>query len=231
MPPMRVFKTVIVPYSAQAMYALVDDIEAYPEFLSWCTGASVKRDGNQITATLNVGYGNIHTSFTTRNTHTPSSRIVMSLEGGALSSLAGEWDFHAIDAHSCRVELDLRYAFSNFAVEALFKRLFSYAFGRFCDDFVSRAKAVYDNAGDMEIKLVRCDNGENTPQHFRVPQQSRVADVLAIAGIASESVKTVGIYGKPCSQDTPLRAGDRLEIYLPLQSDPRTRRRQRTRKP
>jgi putative ubiquitin-RnfH superfamily antitoxin RatB of RatAB toxin-antitoxin module len=36
----------------------------------------------------------------------------------------------------------------------------------------------------------------------------------------------LGIYGVPCGPDRPLRDGDRVEIYRPLRTDPRVRRRE-----
>ena len=38
---------------------------------------------------------------------------------------------------------------------------------------------------------------------------------------------SVGIFSKPCKLDTPLRAGDRVEIHRPLIADPKEVRRQR----
>ncbi len=37
----------------------------------------------------------------------------------------------------------------------------------------------------------------------------------------------LGRFGQPCAADTVLRAGDRVEIYRPLQVDPKTARRRR----
>jgi len=34
-----IHKSALVPYSAEQMYNLVDDIPAYPEFLPWCSGS------------------------------------------------------------------------------------------------------------------------------------------------------------------------------------------------
>lgn len=43
-------------------------------------------------------------------------------------------------------------------------------------------------------------------------------------------VQRVGVWGKPCSIDTPLRTRDRVEVYRPLQVDPMQARRQRQRR-
>ena len=47
----RINKKAVVKYSANQMYALVNNIEAYPDFLPWCTGASItSRDSDTLIA-------------------------------------------------------------------------------------------------------------------------------------------------------------------------------------
>jgi uncharacterized protein len=61
---------------------------------------------------------------------------------------------------------------------------------------------------------------------IELPEGSTVADALAAARLEAESV---GVWSKPCSPQTRLRDGDRVEIYRPLQADPREMRRVRAR--
>ena len=56
---------------------------------------------------------------------------------------------------------------------------------------------------------------------------STVADALAAAGQAGAT--SVGIWSRACKLDTPLRDGDRVEIYRPLRANPREMRRARAR--
>ncbi len=41
----------------------------------------------------------------------------------------------------------------------------------------------------------------------------------------------VGVFGKRVTLDTPLRDGDRVEIYRPLIADPKAARRERAKRP
>ncbi|MBE8159044.1 MAG: ubiquinone-binding protein, partial [Betaproteobacteria bacterium] len=41
-------RIVIVPYSAEAMFALADNIESYPDFLPWCVGVDAAREGEEV---------------------------------------------------------------------------------------------------------------------------------------------------------------------------------------
>jgi ribosome-associated toxin RatA of RatAB toxin-antitoxin module len=70
-----VTKSVLVPYSAAAMFELVDRVEHYPEFLPWCGGASIlgTRPGGK-TARIDIDYHGVRAHFTTDNQNTPPTR-------------------------------------------------------------------------------------------------------------------------------------------------------------
>lgn len=55
-------------------------------------------------------------------------------------------------------------------------------------------------------------------------QQSGILGRFPDIDLASNGV---GIFSKPCKLDTPLRVGDRVEIYRPLIADPKEVRRKR----
>ncbi|MGR9052054.1 MAG: type II toxin-antitoxin system RatA family toxin, partial [Gammaproteobacteria bacterium] len=79
-------KSALVRFSAQKMYALVDDIEAYPEFLPWCEGSRIiKRHEDIVEAELMIAKGGFKKSFSTRNTLDSGGRITMALLNGPFS--------------------------------------------------------------------------------------------------------------------------------------------------
>src|SRR6185436_6200699 len=82
-PMKKLARSAIVEHSAAEMYALVEQIEAYPSFLPWCTAAEVhSRQGDVTEATLTVGVGALTQSFTTRNTNRPGEAIDLKLVKG-----------------------------------------------------------------------------------------------------------------------------------------------------
>ena len=84
----KIARSAIVEHSAAEMYALVEDIEAYPSFLPWCSAAEVHaRRGDVTEATLTVGVGALRHSFTTRNTSRPGEAIDLELVKGAYGNL------------------------------------------------------------------------------------------------------------------------------------------------
>ena len=134
----------IVPYNARDMYALVDDVAAYPEFLPWCSGAEIGQFSEQCTvATLHVRFRGVRQQFTTENAKVPGERITMRLVSGPFRQLAGEWRFVALSEEACRVELELSYELASAVLGRLVGPVFNYIANSFVDAFVQRADVLY----------------------------------------------------------------------------------------
>jgi ribosome-associated toxin RatA of RatAB toxin-antitoxin module len=79
----QISRTALVPYSAEQMYQLVNDVQSYPEFIPGCTGSRVLESGpTQMTAAVDVSKAGISKTFTTRNTLTSNQSILMHLVDG-----------------------------------------------------------------------------------------------------------------------------------------------------
>ena len=140
-------KTVLVPYSAEQMYSLVDRVEEYPQFLPWCGGASViELDGTTAHATVHIDYHHIKQSFTTGNTRNPPHQIDIKLLDGPFKHLDGCWQFIPLSPSACKIELRLHYEFSSKLLEKLVGPVFHYIANNFVDAFVHRAEKVYTKA-------------------------------------------------------------------------------------
>jgi len=137
-------KSMLVPYSAQQMFNLVDSAEDYPQFLPWCGGASVtKVDENKIHATLHIDYHHIKQSFSTENVRQIPNRIDITLMDGPFQHLDGCWQFKALSESACKIEFHLRYEFSHKLLEKVFGPVFHYIANSFVDAFIHRAEKVY----------------------------------------------------------------------------------------
>jgi len=137
-------KSVLVGYSTQQMFDLVDRVENYPQFLPWCGGTSVlKREESLVVATINIDYLQLKQSFTTENTSLAPHSIQMRLQEGPFQHLDGLWRFTELDIEACKVELRLHYEFSSKLIEGLVSPVFSLIAGTLVDAFVERAEKVY----------------------------------------------------------------------------------------
>jgi ribosome-associated toxin RatA of RatAB toxin-antitoxin module len=139
----EVKRSALVNKPPAELFALINDIESYPQFLPWCTHAQVvSRTPTEIVATLGVRQGGLHGDFTTRNTLEPDRRIQMHLLSGPFRTLEGEWQLTAIEGGGCRVELTMRFAFSQRIAALLFEARFASTIGSLVDAFVARARSL-----------------------------------------------------------------------------------------
>ncbi len=142
-----VHKSVLIWYSAEEMFALVTDVNAYPQFLPWCDHSAVlSQDAHGMTAEVGIAFSGIHQKFTTRNEHVPGRQVDVTLVDGPFSKLEGHWRFTPVgDAtqRACKVELQLDYAFRSTTLGALVGPVFDRIAGSLVDAFVKRAEQVY----------------------------------------------------------------------------------------
>ena len=137
-------KSVLVAHSAREMFALVDAAEAYPEFLPWCSGATVMlRDETRTRATIHVNYHGVRQSFTTDNTKEPPEKMTIRLVEGPFRVLDGEWRFKPLAEDACKIEFCLHYEFSSRILEKLVGPVFSYIANTMVDAFVKRADKLH----------------------------------------------------------------------------------------
>ena len=141
MPTVR--KSAIVPCSCEAMFALVEDIESYPQFLPWCSGTEVFERGPRVTrARLDVSYHGLKTHVATLNRKQAPERIELEFEEGPFERFGGVWLFAPLGEEGCKVELALDYDFSSGALAKLLGPLFGDIADTMVESFVRRAEAV-----------------------------------------------------------------------------------------
>lgn len=140
----HVAKSALVPFSAEQMYLLVNDVQHYPAFLPWCSSATVlSQHDNTLDAQVTIDVKGIKKSFTTRNTATPHSRIDLVLVDGPFSSLTGYWAFQILKEDACKVMLTLDFEFSNQLLAATIGPVFNHIANTMVDAFSQRAHNVY----------------------------------------------------------------------------------------
>ncbi len=137
----EVRRSALIAETPQRMYQLINDIERYPDFVPWCAAARVEtRTEAEIVATLDIKRGPLHAEFTTRNLLEPDKRVLMQLVRGPFRVLEGLWTLTPLGALGCRVELEMRFEFSNRVAGALFEPLFENTAASLVDAFVKRAR-------------------------------------------------------------------------------------------
>ncbi len=145
----KIEKSALVLHSAQQMYDIVADIEAYPEFLQWCYQAKIlQQENNTVIAKVDIRFKGIDQSFTTKNTNNDGASIEMGLHGDldTLQHLSGGWYFTPIEMdgkQACKVAFDLDFTMRNKIASTIFKTVFSQIVNSQVDGFVRRAQQLY----------------------------------------------------------------------------------------
>jgi ribosome-associated toxin RatA of RatAB toxin-antitoxin module len=140
-------RSALVSYTAAQMFALVNDVARYPEFLPWCVAARVEDiSATERVASLKIARGVLRTEFTTRNTLRPDAQIHMQLLHGPFRDLTGEWRFDAIGSRGSRVQFRVEFEFKNRLSASAFNAVFEALCGTIIDAFVVRAQSIYPGA-------------------------------------------------------------------------------------
>ncbi len=140
----QVRRRAIVPYSAEQMFDLVGDISAYPEFLPWCTNASILEvTDEKVVASIELERNGLRKTFTTKNRPERPGSLDMGLIDGPFRTLDGGWRFRNLGDEGCEVSLALDFEFTNFLVDLAFGRFFEQTCASLMDAFVQRSHEIY----------------------------------------------------------------------------------------
>ncbi len=140
----RIERSALVAFSAQRMFDLINDIDAYPLYMNGCVGTEILESSDEhVVARLDLSRLGVSYSFVTRNELTPHSRMVMVLEEGPFDSLSGSWSFMGLTDSACKVSLDLEFEFSNVVVAKAANTFLEAVSNELVDSLCERAKQVY----------------------------------------------------------------------------------------
>ena len=140
---MDVRKTVLVGHSAERMFDLIEACEHYPDFLPWCSGATVvSRDDATVIADITVNYLGVRFGFRTRNPKRRPTAMRIHLERGPFRRFDGVWDLTPLAADGCRIDFALHYDFDSTAMARIARPVFDRIANTLVDRFVARADEV-----------------------------------------------------------------------------------------
>jgi ribosome-associated toxin RatA of RatAB toxin-antitoxin module len=140
----RIARSAIVECSAGELYALVENIEAYPEFLPWCISTRVlERSPGRTRATLHIGMKGVKQSITTENRTRPSEAIDMQLVEGPFRHFSAAWRFAPLGERAAKIEFEMAWKIGAVAPARLLEPLFEHIANTMVDAFTRRARDVY----------------------------------------------------------------------------------------
>jgi ribosome-associated toxin RatA of RatAB toxin-antitoxin module len=140
----QINRSALVPYSAAQMFALLDDIEAYPTCLPWCQKGKINlRTENEIEASLTLAVKGLKHSFRTRNPKHAPDWMEMHLVDGPFSQLYGRWELQTLGDAGCKISLHMEFAFSNPLLGMTLEPIFRHIVSTLIEAFIDRAKELY----------------------------------------------------------------------------------------
>lgn len=139
-----------LPYTADQMYALVADVERYPQFLPWNTAARIRSrrpgaPGSEVVeADLVISFKVFRERFGSRVTLWPQDkRIDTEYLDGPFKYLRSGWAFADLPEGGCRVDFFVDFEFRNAVLGKVIGVVFGEAMSRIVRAFEDRAKALY----------------------------------------------------------------------------------------
>ena len=136
-------------HTPEQMFALVADVERYPQFLPLCEALTVRsrkeRDGRTVlVADMTVGYKAIRETFTSQVLLKPDETAIdVKYLDGPFKYLTNEWRFEPAEGGGAIVHFFIDYEFKSRILGAVMGTMFDRAFRMFSDAFEKRAEAVY----------------------------------------------------------------------------------------
>jgi coenzyme Q-binding protein COQ10 len=136
-------ETRLVPYAAELMYAVVSDVEKYPEFLPWVVALRVlARRDNGMTAEMAVGYGGLRERYTSDVALAPAQhRIDVVQTKGPFKTLENHWRFTP-KGDGCEVEFSIQFEFKSRLLHGVAGHAFEKVMLKMADAFEARAAAL-----------------------------------------------------------------------------------------
>jgi ribosome-associated toxin RatA of RatAB toxin-antitoxin module len=204
---MDVRKRLLVPYSAERMFDLIEAAERYPEFMPWCASAAiVERTDAVVVADIVVAHRGVRFDFRTRNPKLRPHAMSIRLERGPFRRFEGEWRLAALGSEGCRIEFEMRYDF-NSVMARLAGPVFDRITQAMVDAYVARADALYGALaeGGTNDVTARTDG----PSLRARDEGCEVADARAATpATPSEAVAADAYAAPPTTTDTAPRLPD-----------------------
>jgi len=142
----KIEKSALVPFSAQAMFELVNDVESYPQFLPWChTAKLLSHTKREMCGEIQIVRAGIKQTFSTCNLLSPFERIDLRLREGPFKRLDGTWRFDQLRSDACKVSLRMEFEFSGRLINVAFGKVFSQIADSLVDAFCKRARDLYSD--------------------------------------------------------------------------------------
>jgi coenzyme Q-binding protein COQ10 len=134
----------ILPYTADLMYAVVSDVEKYPEFLPWVLATRIlwRQSDSVFDCEMAVGFAGFSERYTSRVTLDPDAHAIDVMQvRGPFSCLENHWRFTP-QGGGCKVDFAIAFEFRNPLLNLVAGKAFEHAVLKMSGAFEARARAL-----------------------------------------------------------------------------------------
>jgi coenzyme Q-binding protein COQ10 len=134
----------VVPHTPEQLYALVLDVQKYPQFLPWCMAARVKSQSErELAADLIIGFNMFRETFTSYVEFDPDKlEIDVRYAEGPFKHLTNNWRFLPHE-DGCEIDFYVDFEFNSRLLQSVIETLFTEAVRRMVRAFEARADDLY----------------------------------------------------------------------------------------
>lgn len=144
---MEISRSVLVPFAAESLFDLIERAESYPQFLPWCTKATIlERSDDWVAARIEFSYRQFSFGFSTRNPKRRPEWLHVRLVEGPFKHFHGDWRLTPLGDVGCKIDFDVSYEISHSVLDRLAGPAINLVAGSMMDAFVKRAEATLDRA-------------------------------------------------------------------------------------
>jgi coenzyme Q-binding protein COQ10 len=134
----------ILPYTQEQLFALVADVERYPDFLPWCVASRIRRrDGDVFFADLVIGFKMVRERFTSKVTLSRPDRVDVTYTEGPFHHLNNHWVFRPLPDGNTEIDFYVDFEFRSKLLQTLIGALFNEAVKMMVSAFEKRARQLY----------------------------------------------------------------------------------------
>ena len=184
---MELKRSVLVPYSAEGMFDLIEQAEAYPEFLPWCVGARIlERSDEWVAARIEFSYLHVRFGFQTRNPKRRPHWLQVRLVEGPFKRFTGDWQLTPLGSDGCKIDFALSYEISDGLLDKVAVRAVDHVSRSMMDAFVKRAEDTLTVSAPDRLPVAagapRPDPApQSTPKASETPMTSNEAQLYEAA--------------------------------------------------
>lgn len=139
-----VTRSVLLPYTAAEMFALVNDVARYREFLPFCIASDLlERSEHEVVGRIAFARLGLSQALVTRNRLRHPERIELSLVEGPFERFQGVWDFQALGAAASKIVFSVDFQLQASYLQFLAGSALNQAVSAAVDAFSKRAVQLY----------------------------------------------------------------------------------------